>query len=150
MFCYHMSYRTVLTVILIQASLAMLGSLYFSNFWDPLAGLFSGTWFEPCHLCWWGRILMYPLVAISVYGLIKKDKEIWFLTGFLSLAGVLLAGYHYLIQYQASLNVFSCWAGNDCTQMWWHLGFVTIPFLELVAFAVIFVCSMCMIIRRKK
>ena len=150
MFSYHMSYRTVLTVILIQASLAMLGSLYFSNFWDPMAGLFSGTGFEPCHLCWWGRILMYPLVAISVYGLIKKDKEIWFLTGFLSLAGVLLAGYHYLIQYQASLNVFSCWAGNDCTQMSWHLGFVTIPFLELVAFAVIFVCSMCMIIRRKK
>jgi len=27
-----MSYRIVLTVILIQASLAMLGSLYFSNF----------------------------------------------------------------------------------------------------------------------
>ena len=73
-----------------------------------MAGLFSGTGFEPCHLCWWGRILMYPLVAISVYGLIKKDKEISFLTGFLSLAGVLLAGYHYLIQYQASLNVFSC------------------------------------------
>ena len=150
MFCYRMSYRTLLGVILIQALLAMLGSLYFSNFWDPLAGLFSGTGFEPCHLCWWGRILMYPLVAISVYGLIKKDKEIWFLTGFLSLAGVLLAGYHYLIQYQASLNVFSCWGGNDCTQMWWHLGFVTIPFLELVAFAVIFVCSMFMIIRRKK
>ena len=51
---------------------------------------------------------MYPLVAISVYGLIKKDKEISFLTGFLSLTGVLLAGYHYLIQYQALLNVFSC------------------------------------------
>ena len=150
MFYYHMSYRSLLGMILIQALLAMLGSLYFSNFWDPMVWLFSGTGFEPCHLCWWGRILMYPLVAISVYGLIKRDKEIWFLTGFLSLAGVLLAGYHYLIQYQASLNVFSCWAGNDCTQMWWHLGFVTIPFLELVAFAVIFVCSMCMIIRRKK
>jgi len=41
-----MSYRTVLTIILIQASLAMLGSLYFSNFWDPLAGLLVGKDFD--------------------------------------------------------------------------------------------------------
>ena len=115
-----MSYRNLLVIILIQASLAMLGSLYFSNFWDPLNGLFSGTGFEPCRLCWRGRILMYPLVVISVYGLIRKDKGICFLTGALSLVGVLLAGYHYLIQYQASLNVFSCQAGNDCTHMGWH------------------------------
>ena len=40
-----MSYRNLLIIILIQASLAMLGSLYFSNFWDPLNGLFSGTGF---------------------------------------------------------------------------------------------------------
>ena len=145
-----MSYRNLLIIILIQASLAMLGSLYFSNFWDPLNGLFSGTGFEPCHLCWRGRILMYPLVAISGYGLIRKDKGICFLTGALSLVGVLLAGYHYLIQYQASLNVFSCQAGNECTHMGWHVGFVTIPFLELVAFAVILTCSILMLVRRKK
>ena len=46
---------------------------------------------------------MYPLVAISVYGLIRKDKGICFLTGALSLVGVLLAGYHYLIQYRHRL-----------------------------------------------
>ena len=93
---------------------------------------------------------MYPLVAISAYGLIRKDKGICFLTGALSLVGVLLAGYHYLIQYQSSLNVFSCQAGNDCTHMGWHVGFVTIPFLELVAFAVILTCSILMLVKREK
>lgn len=135
--------------MLVQALLAMLGSLYFSNFGDPLQGLFAGTGFDPCHLCRWGRILMYPLVAITAYALLRRDWKVAYLSGFMSLAGVILAGYHYVIQHQNSLNLFMCGAGNSCALMGWNIGFVTIPFLELLAFLLILVCSVTVIVRKK-
>ncbi|MFQ5409937.1 MAG: disulfide bond formation protein B, partial [Anaerolineales bacterium] len=39
---------------------AMLGSLYFSE----VAG------FVPCKLCWYQRILMYPLTLITLVGIL--------------------------------------------------------------------------------
>ena len=37
---------------------------------------FGGTGFEPCHLCRWARIIMYPLVLISFIALLRKDTKI--------------------------------------------------------------------------
>ena len=42
---------------------ATLGSLYYSE----VAG------FVPCTLCWYQRILMYPLTIISLVGILKHD-----------------------------------------------------------------------------
>lgn len=134
--------QQLLTIAFVQAFLAMSGSLYFSNFGDPLAGLFSGHGFEPCHLCRWARILMYPLVWILGYALIKKDSAIAYLTAAISGAGMILTGYHYAIQYINSLNVFTCEPGNPCTLIDWKIfEYVTIPALAWIAFVVIFVCS---------
>ena len=43
---------------------ATLGSLYYSE----IAG------FVPCTLCWYQRILMYPLVIISLVGILRQDE----------------------------------------------------------------------------
>lgn len=144
-----MSITALQIIIFIQALLAMLGSLYFSNFGDPLQGLFSGTGFEPCHLCRWARILMFPLVAIAAYTLFTKEKKIAYLTGAFGLAGMLLTAYHYTIQHKNSLNIFSCGAGNDCTLMGRHIGFVTIPFLAFTAFTIISICSIRILCKKK-
>ena len=56
--------RNGLYLALIAASTAMFGSLYFSE----VAG------YLPCSLCWYQRILMYPLVAILSVGLVRRDQ----------------------------------------------------------------------------
>lgn len=77
--------------MLVQVILAVGGSLYFSNFGDPMLGLFAGTGFNPCHLCWRGRILMYPLLPVVVYALLSKDDRLSFLTIASSGAGMILS-----------------------------------------------------------
>lgn len=67
-------------MIFMQAMFSLLGSLYFSNFGDPLKGLFNDEGMEPCTLCRWARILIYPVVYLAIYAWLKKDDDIAFLT----------------------------------------------------------------------
>lgn len=130
-------------IILIQSLFATFGSLYYSNFGDPIYNLSQGRVFadnglEPCHLCWWARILMYPIVILSVVGLIKKDKNLPLYVLPLSIMGVLLEIYHYLLQKLPIETSEMCTLTNPCDALKVnYLGFITIPFLCLVAFAVI-------------
>lgn len=93
---------------------------------------------------------MYPLLPVVIYALVMKDERISFLTAFSSAVGVILAWYHYLIQQNALQNIFACAPGNDCAFVQWHIGFVTIPFLELVAFLVILGLSMAILLQKRK
>lgn len=141
-----MRIQQLLTLAFVQATLAMSWSLYFSNFGDPLVGLFRGHGFEPCHLCWWTRILMYPLVWILGYALVRKDAHIAYLSAGISGAGILLTGYHYTIQYINALNVFTCNPWNPCTLIDWKIfEYITIPALAWIAFVVIFISSVLVI-----
>lgn len=142
-----MNSRTLQRIIFGQAILATLWSLYFSNFGDPLTGLFSGNGFEPCHFCRWGRILMYHLVIISWIGLFTNDKNSRKYSIIQAVLGLCLAIYHVAIQQRNATNVFSCAPGNPCATIDRHFGFVTIPVLEAIAFAVILCCSIAL--RRK-
>jgi disulfide bond formation protein DsbB len=135
--------------IFLQAFVAMLGSLYYSTFGDPVANLMSGTafpWgqgFLPCELCWFGRILMYPLVFISAVGLVKEDKKFTDYVLPLAIPGVALGTYHYALQKLDIVNPFGCTLANPCNALQvQYLGFITIPFLELVAFVVIVALSL--------
>lgn len=114
------------------ALLSLAGSLYFSEVLD----------FAPCNLCWWGRILMYPLVVIIGVGILRREHQWAYYALPLSLAGVLLAFYHSLLQWGIIPEVIqSCVATTPCTTKYINLfGFVTIPFLELAAFTLIAVC----------
>jgi len=55
--------------------------LYYGRYGDPVANWVSGEWFNPenaltpCVLCWYARILMYPLVIVSLTALIMKKKD---------------------------------------------------------------------------
>ncbi|MCX6823456.1 MAG: disulfide bond formation protein B [candidate division SR1 bacterium] len=145
-----------LRLIFVQSLLAMAGSLYFSNFGDPIANIahgniFGGMGFEPCHLCRWARILMYPLVLISLIGLIRKDTKIAYTILPISAMGIILTGYHYIIQRVNGLNILSCGPGNPCTLIDWKIrGVITIPALARIAFVVIFVASLVIILHKKK
>lgn len=135
--------HTFLWIIFAIALLAMLGSLYFSSFGDPLEDLtnwtlFQGAWLAACSLCRWGRILMYPIVLLSWLGLLRKNKEYIVPTFVLSTIGIYLAAYHYLIQFITVPRNTTCAIGVPCDIIDWSLfTYITLPGLELVAFAIV-------------
>ena len=111
------------------AIVATAGSLYFSEV----------RLFAPCPLCWWQRVFMYPLVALLAVAVFSRDERVWRYSLPLSLVGLFTAWYHYLIQRVPELAPPAvCRGGVPCTVQYidW-LGFVTIPFLAGVAFALI-------------
>lgn len=113
--------------------LALFGSLYFSEIRQ----------YEPCLLCWYQRILMYPFVIILGIATVLKDYRITLYTMVLSVVGAGISLYHYSLQKLTFLADTAPACGRvPCTGQYINwLGFITIPFLALVAFIIIFVCS---------
>lgn len=112
----------------LQALVAMISSLFFSEVMK----------LEPCLLCWYQRIAMYPLVLILGLGIALKDKQMKLYALPFSIIGLCIAGYHNLLYYGiVSEGIVPCSVGIPCTvrQIEW-LGFISIPLLALVAFAV--------------
>ena len=114
---------------LIAAWTAMMGSLYFSEV--------SG--FSPCTLCWYQRILMYPLAGLLALGILRRDSHLPHLVLPFSLLGQGVAVYHFLLQktpYFGSPS--SCGIGVTCTTVWINwFGVVTIPLLAMAGFMII-------------
>jgi disulfide bond formation protein DsbB len=123
------------------AIVSTLGSLYYSDVMH----------LTPCVLCWYQRIFMYPLVLVIPIGIIKKDKILPWYVVVLSSIGGLIALYHYLLQRGIIPDRLApCQAGVSCTtKLIEYYGFITIPFLTLVAFALI-TTAMFLILREKK
>jgi disulfide bond formation protein DsbB len=113
---------------LVVAVTATLGSLYFSE----VAG------FVPCTLCWYQRILMYPLVLITLVGVIRQDEYLPAYVLPFSLIGMGVSGYHVLIQNGVFGHPAACAVGIPCSLRYInYLGFITIPLLALTAFTLI-------------
>ena len=113
-----------------QALVAMAGSLYFSEVMKM----------APCVLCWYQRILMYPLVIILAVGILTLDRRrlrLYVLP--FSILGLVVATYHNLLYFGfVDEGLTSCSIGVSCsTQYFDFLGFIDIPQMSLTAFAVI-------------
>ena len=122
--------KWALHIAFLQAWVATLGSLYFSE----IKG------FQPCLLCWYQRILMYPLIIILTVGIIRKDKNIAYYVLPMTILGSAVAFYQYLLQMTplAEITPVSCSSLGSCSAIQVaYLGFITIPFLSLGAFLVI-------------
>ncbi|NIK12014.1 disulfide oxidoreductase [Alkalibacillus almallahensis] len=120
-------------MIWIVALIATLGSLYFSEIRQ----------FEPCLLCWYQRIFMYPLVIIMIIGIVGKDRHVFQYSMILSGIGLAISIYHYTIQKIAFMqdNALSCGEVSCVAQYINWGGFITIPFLAGLAFAIILTLS---------
>lgn len=113
------------------ALIGMLGSLYFSEVLD----------LPPCHLCWYQRIALYPLVVTIAVGIVRKEMQyVWYSLP-LALIGWLIAVYHNLIYYRIVPEVDSvCGELVSCLSQFTIFGFVSIPLLSLVGFTIIILC----------
>ncbi len=106
-----------------------MGSLYFSEV--------SG--FTPCTLCWYQRILMYPLAGLLTLGIMRRDPHLPHLILPFSLVGQGVAVYHFLLQKTPYFgSPTSCGIGVTCATVWldWF-GFITIPLLAMFGFMAI-------------
>ncbi len=124
--------KIVLYVAFFQVLVATLGSLYFDIVLH----------FNPCVLCWYQRICIYPLVIILAVSIMKKDKNVPYFVLPLSLIGIVFAVYHNLLYYKIIPESISpCTIGTSCTTQYINwFGFVSIPLLSLVALSVITIC----------
>ena len=129
--------ENALLVIWVVSLTATLGSLYFSE----IRG------YEPCTLCWYQRILMYPIVIIATIAYIQKNARIALTTAVFSTIGAATSLYHYGLQKLDFLQDTAPACGRvPCTGQYINwLGFITIPFLALTAFTIIAIISFYML-----
>lgn len=118
-----------LLIIWVVSLTATLGSLYFSD----IRG------YEPCKLCWYQRILMYPIVIMTTIAYIQKNARIAIYTAVFACIGGCMSLYHYGIQKLSFLADSAPACGRvPCTGAYINwAGFITIPFLALTAFILI-------------
>lgn len=124
--------QNVVKLAFLVALVATAGSLFFSE----VAG------YEPCRLCWFQRIFMYPEVILLGLAWLKKDNKIVDYALSLSLIGAAISLYHNYIYYLAQKTAF-CSAAAPCTTPYvLEFGYITIPLMALTAFlSLIFLLS---------
>lgn len=113
-----------------------LGATSGSLFMSELGGL------EPCTLCWYQRIFMYPQVFLFLLAMYYKDSKVFLYSLFLSSIGLLIALWHVFIEYKPQFE--TCSEGTvACSAIQFQaFGFVTIPFMSASIFAFIVLLSL--------
>lgn len=115
----------------IAALVATLSSLFFSE----IAG------YEPCKLCWYQRIAMYPLAILLGMAWERRDKNIIPYALILSGIGAVIGVFHYYLQLVPTSPLVPCStvgiAVSCTTREFTHLGYVTIPMMSLTAFLLV-------------
>ncbi len=112
----------------IVALVATVGSLIYSD----VIG------FEPCRLCWYQRIAMYPMAVVLFVGAIRREFQVKYYALPLALIGLGISVYHYLIQSIPGLESGACDVSIPCTAKYVDIfGFISIPFMAGAGFIVI-------------
>ncbi len=111
------------------ATVATLGSLVYSQYFL----------FEPCRLCWYQRIAMYPLVPVLAVGLWRRDAGARWYALPLAIVGLGISVWHYLLQtFPALSGSTACSIDVPCNAKYVNeFGFVSIPFMAGCGFLVI-------------
>jgi len=112
------------------ALVATAGSLYLSEIVDLV----------PCELCWYQRVLMYPLVVLFGIAWWRRDNLVGRYGAPLAAIGLAVSSYHYLLQRFPGLEGGACSIGIPCSSAYfWMFGFISIPYMAGSAFALILV-----------
>lgn len=108
--------------------IATFGSLFFSEV----------KLYVPCELCWYQRIMMYPLVMVLGAGLFWGNTDIKKYIIPLPIVGFVVSFYHYLTQKTSWFESAGVCSGVACSIEYINwAGFITIPFLAMIAFLLI-------------
>ncbi|MES2943857.1 MAG: disulfide bond formation protein B [Pseudomonadota bacterium] len=133
----HRNWMLLLACWLV-ALVSTLGSLVFSEIMH----------LEPCVLCWYQRMAMFPLVLLLAQGLYTQDGQCVKYALPLALGGWLVAFYHCLL-YGGFIpkGMQPCGKGASCAEQKLELaGFITIPLLSVAAFS--FIAILLMLVKK--
>lgn len=120
--------KNALLFAFVVSLIAVLGSLFYSEIMG----------YEPCVLCWFQRIFMYPLPLILGIALWYKDREVKKYVVPISVIGALIAVYHYMTQVVEKITTCGIELGASCTIKYtFGYGYITIPTMALTAFLLI-------------
>lgn len=101
--------------------MAISGSLFYSN----------GVGFEPCYLCWWQRVAIYPILVLFAVALRNRDRSVFKYVLPFSVIGTVLALYHSYVQWGGS-PLIPCDATASCSKLYvYAFGYITIPTMSL-------------------
>lgn len=118
----------VLQLVLVVALVATLGSLYLSEV----------AHFQPCKLCWYQRIAMYPIALLLGVAVVRRDPGVRPYALALALVGLPISVYHYLVERFPGLEATGCDPANPCSIVWvWRFHYISIPLMAASAFALI-------------
>lgn len=126
----YSNYRWLSVAVALTATA---GSLYMSN----VLG------WTPCRLCWFQRILMYPLVIVGGVGaLLEKDDVRDYLVP-LAAIGLPIAVYHAVIQRFEQFSSAGCSVTEvSCeTTYTFFYGYISVPVMAATAFAAVLVLA---------
>jgi disulfide bond formation protein DsbB len=113
---------------LLLAGASMVGSLYFSEV----------AHYAPCKLCWYQRVCMYSVAVISLVAVIRRERSAAPYVLTLSLVGLVVSTYHYVVEWFPQLESRVCAVDVPCTTIWFReLGFLTMPSMAGIAFIAI-------------
>jgi disulfide bond formation protein DsbB len=98
--------------------------------------------YEPCVLCWWQRVFLYPQVLIFGLALWKRDTSPFLYAVPLSVFSALLSTYHSYV-YLGGKSLLPCTAlGGACSKVYvMEFGYVTIPLMALTIALFIFLLA---------
>ncbi len=114
----------------VAAAGAMAGSLYYSE----------GAGYLPCRMCWFQRYFMYPSALLLAASLVLKRQLLASIAWGLCGIGICISIYHRLEQAFPDSVGGVCELTNPCTSRWVNeFGFITIPTMAGVAFALVLV-----------
>jgi disulfide bond formation protein DsbB len=123
-------------LILGASSMAIVGSLIYSDILK----------FEPCLLCWWQRIFIYPVFIIALVSIIKKDKNPFqYINPLMWLALVTSLYHNYLIVVAGKTDSFFCdpATAGACSDRYVEvLSVIDIPFMALSIILFILILSL--------
>jgi disulfide bond formation protein DsbB len=112
---------------------------FFTLFYSEVLG------FDPCFLCWWQRICLYP--QILIFGLALKKPALRssaiIYSMWLSAFGTAFALYHHVLQVFPAGNLPCSANGPSCAKITFiEFGFVTYPMMALALFALLMVIQL--------
>ncbi|MEX2424936.1 MAG: disulfide bond formation protein B [Acidimicrobiia bacterium] len=121
-----LGFRSGVAMAALVAGAATTGSLIFSEVYL----------FEPCRLCWYQRIAMYPLALTLGIGWWRADRNVLRYAIPPAVLGAAISVWHLANQWITTGT--TCDVGPSCSVRYvTEFGFVTIPFMALSGFIAI-------------
>lgn len=119
----HFLSRWAIQLGIVLSIIVVSGSLFYSNFMG----------YEPCVLCWWQRIALYPLLPIFVLAHLNNDRKVFRYVFPLAILALVISIYQTYITFGGEPLV-DCSLEDNCSKLYvLAYGYITIPMMVTTA-----------------